>query len=133
MTRVQLKSGELLFSENADSDYMYYVESGKIEIFVVVNSETQILDTIEERNVFGELGLLLGQKRTANARASGPTKLVGINKAELFKRVQKDPKFATRMVRELASKLKEANQIIKNEIGMRRSLEISAGTRKGDS
>lgn len=127
MKQISLDTDELLFQENAPADLMYYVQKGEIQLFTVINGERKVLATIGEGDVFGELGLILGEQRTAAASATRPSKLVGMDRRELFARVQKDPQFAAKMVKRLAVKLHGANQVVKEQISLRRSIEITYG------
>lgn len=127
MKQITLDTDELLFQENAPADLMYYVQKGEIQLFTVINGERKVLATIAAGDVFGELGLILGEQRSAAAAATKPSQLVGMDRRELFARVQKDPQFAAKMVKRLAVKLHGANQVVKEQISLRRSIEITYG------
>jgi len=127
MKKVNLEKGETLFHENQESDVMYYVVSGEIEIFTIVNGEMLELDLVKEGDIFGEMGLLLNESRSATALAREYTVLAAISRAELFTRVQSDSAFALKMVQRLAHKLRTANRAIKEQLGEKRSLEIIYG------
>ncbi|THB65301.1 MAG: cyclic nucleotide-binding domain-containing protein [Spirochaetaceae bacterium] len=127
MKQLSLKAGEELLQENSTSDYMYFVIEGEIEIYVTLNGERNVLAHCPKGDEFGELGLLLQTKRTANAVAVKDTKLVAIDHDELMQKVQTDPQFAVRLVKKLAKKISDANYTIKEQISVRRSLEITYG------
>ena len=127
MKQITLDTDELLFQENAPADLMYYVQKGEIQLFTVINGERKVLATIAAGDVFGELGLILGEQRSAAAAATKPSQLVGMDRRELFARVHKDPQFAAKMVKRLAVKLHGANQVVKEQISLRRSIEITYG------
>lgn len=127
MKHITLEPDQMLFQENDSSDLMYYVREGEIRLFTIVNGEQKDLARIAAGDVFGELGLILGERRTAWAAATQPSRLVGMDRRELFMRIQKDPKFAARMVKRLAVKLHGANQVVKEEVSLRRSVEIAYG------
>lgn len=127
MAQITLAEGDILFRENESADYMYHVADGEIEVFTTVNGERNVLATFPKGDVFGELGLILGERRTATAVATQPTRLTAISQKELFVRIQRDPLFAARLVKRLAVKLHGANQVIKEQISERRSLEITYG------
>ncbi len=127
MKQIELKKGEELLQENSSSDYMYFVIEGEIEIYIMLNGEHNVLARIPKGDEFGELGLLLQTKRTANAVAAADSKLVALNHDELIQKIQDDPQFALRLVKKLAKKISDANYTIKEQISVRRSLEITYG------
>jgi putative ABC transport system ATP-binding protein len=73
----QLEPGQLIFVQGEQSDYVYVIESGQVEIFRAAADGTErILATLGAGEYFGELGPALGLPRSASARAGGPATLV---------------------------------------------------------
>ena len=64
-------------------DWVYIILSGSVEIFKTVGEKKTIIKVLGEDEIFGELGFLGGIKRTAGARAVGPTILGLIDRAFL--------------------------------------------------
>ncbi len=82
---VTLAAGQVLFSQGDDSDLVYVVESGEVEIFRTRESgEEEHLTVVKPGNYFGELGPLLNLPRAASARAATETQLTGYS-ARLFR------------------------------------------------
>ena len=86
---VSLAQGEILFRQGDDPDLVYVVESGRIGVF------RELADGGEEHRAdfgpgeyFGELGPMLSLPRSATARASEATKLVGYGQ-QSFRRWQR--------------------------------------------
>lgn len=133
MKEITLSSGELLFRENEPSDLMYIIQEGEIQIFTTLNGARLNLGTLPAGDMFAELGLILGTPRTASAEATVPTTLIGLTQAEFFQKVKTDATFAARLIKRLAVKLAGANELIKEEISVRTSLEIAYGRSGSDS
>lgn len=133
MKEITLSSGELLFRENEPSDLMYIIQEGEIQVFTTLNGARQNLGTFPAGDMFAELGLILGTPRTASAEATVPTTLIGLTQAEFFQKVKTDATFAARLIKRLAVKLAGANDLIKEEISVRTSLEIAYGRSGSDS
>lgn len=133
MKEITLSSGELLFRENEPSDLMYIIQEGEIQVFTTLNGSRLNLGTLPAGDMFAELGLILGTPRSASAEATVPTTLIGLTQAEFFQKVKTDATFAARLIKRLAVKLAGANELIKEEISVRTSLEIAYGRSGSDS
>lgn len=69
------RDGEIIFRENSPGDWVYIILSGSVEIFKTIGDKESVVKVLGPDEVFGELGFLGGIKRTAGARAVGPTTL----------------------------------------------------------
>jgi len=77
------EDGQVIFREGAPGDWIYTILSGSVEIFKNVDEKHIVIEILGEGEVFGELGFLGRIKRTAGARAIGPTTLGVIDRAFL--------------------------------------------------
>lgn len=77
------EDGQIIFREGAPGDWIYTILSGAVEIFKDVDDRHIVIEILGEGEVFGELGFLGRIKRTAGARAVGPTTLGVIDRAFL--------------------------------------------------
>lgn len=68
LEKVTFPSGTFVFSEGADADALYLLESGRVSVTVTAANDDRILTELEAPSHFGELGLLLS-RRTGSARA----------------------------------------------------------------
>lgn len=71
METQKFQHGEIIFREGEDSDFAYIVESGTVEIFKRLKQGTVLLATLGPGEIFGEMGLLSDQPRSASAAADG--------------------------------------------------------------
>lgn len=78
-TDVELATGEILFRQGDQSDVVYVVEAGEVEL---VRERADGGEEILARNgpgeYFGELGPMFGIRRSATARATMPSRLTGL-------------------------------------------------------
>ena len=73
----QLVPGQLLFSQGDQSDYVYVIESGEMEIFREgPDGSERVLTLLRPGDYFGELGPALGLPRNSSARAHTAATLV---------------------------------------------------------
>jgi uncharacterized protein (TIGR02266 family) len=69
--------GETIFKEGSSGDWVYVVQSGRVEISRTVKGEKLVIEELEQGDVFGEVGFIGGMGRIATAQALGET-TVGI-------------------------------------------------------
>ena len=70
---------EVLFNQGDDGNKAYMIVSGRLSVEVDKNEAGYMSDG----EVFGELALLLNQKRSATVKSIKPTELIEINKEGL--------------------------------------------------
>jgi putative ABC transport system ATP-binding protein len=76
---VQLASGETLFAQGDQSDLVYVVDEGLIELVRErADGTEEVLARHGSGEYFGELGPMFGIRRSATARAAAPSRLTGL-------------------------------------------------------
>src|SRR5262245_25089261 len=76
-----LTSGETLFRAGQPGDALFIVSQGAVELFATDTSGNKILfHTATRGEYFGELSLIDGGPRTANAVATEETELVAVDR-----------------------------------------------------
>jgi putative ABC transport system ATP-binding protein len=87
---VHLDAGELVFGQGDRSDLVYVVRAGGVRIFRErADGTEEHLTDIGAGGYFGELGPLLDLPRSASARATSPTELVGLGAQQFRARFQR--------------------------------------------
>ena len=105
--------GQILFLEGDDSQDLYILLSGKLD---VAKGRRKITEISEKGSVFGEMSFLLGEKRTATLKAASPVSTIRIPKDEIPRFLNEFPEVVKILARFLAQRLKETTQIV---FGMR--------------
>ncbi len=77
---VDFERGEVICEENTPGSEMYILESGAIDVIIKGNRVATIEDS---GTVFGEMALLLGEKRTATLKAKNTVVVTRIKKEDL--------------------------------------------------
>jgi CRP-like cAMP-binding protein len=95
-----------IFSNDDPGDCLYVVKSGQVNI---VRYGT-VLENVRAGGIFGEMALIDGAPRSANAIAAEPTELAPIDRTAFHYLVSRDPEFALRVMRLLAERLRRMNQ-----------------------
>ena len=91
MTEVKLKPGEVVIAEGEDGDYLYVVETGKLQCSKIFpgNTEPTNLIVYEPGGAFGELALLYNAPRAATITAIDECLLWGLDR-NTFNHIVKD-------------------------------------------
>ena len=84
---VTLAPNEVLFAQGDPGDLVYVVEEGEVEIVRVRDDRSEeLLAHIGPGRYFGELAPMFGIRRSATARATEPTRVVGLTVGEFRRR-----------------------------------------------
>ncbi len=86
----------------------YLILSGSVE----VSSDDKQLAKLEEGDFFGELAVLDGDRRTANATALEDTRCLLLTQWELKLAIRRNPDVAIAMLQELAKRLRKVESIL---------------------
>jgi len=106
---VTYKKGQILFLEGDDSQDLYVLVSGYLD---VIKGDTKITRITEKGSLFGEMSFLLGSRRTATVKAGTDVKTIRIPKEEITGFLNEFPEVASEISKILAQRLDESSQIL---------------------
>lgn len=105
--RRTLSDGQTLFTKGDPGEALYGVRRGRILIRTSTSSGKQLtLNVLGSGDVFGEIALLDGRPRTADAVASGPVELFMILRSDFQQLLQRQPEIAQRLIELLCERLR---------------------------
>jgi CRP-like cAMP-binding protein len=114
--RVRVRSyaaGETIFLMGSAGDSLMAVLSGSVRISVPSPDGKEIvLAIIQPREVFGEIALLDGKERTADARAIGPCTLAILERRDVLSFFSNHPQVWPKVVEVLCARLRNTDQHI---------------------
>jgi CRP-like cAMP-binding protein len=105
-----LAPGEVVFDEGDPADRLYVIRSGEVELVRENAARQRTVARLGPGDFFGELGVVLGEKRTARAVAVSQTSLIALDRDTLEAMIVDQPEIAIRMIRVLVSRLIEAER-----------------------
>jgi putative ABC transport system ATP-binding protein len=86
-TEVRLEAGEVLFEQGEAAALVYVVDEGEIELVRrLADGADELLALHGKGEYFGELGPMFGLRRSATARATKPSHLMGLPLSEFRSR-----------------------------------------------
>ncbi len=103
---VELPAGTVLFQKGDPCDSMYVVLEGMVAIKV---GDT-LLETIPPGGIFGEMALIDGAARSADAIAQSDAKLAEINEQRFMQLAQYNPYFTLEVLRITVARLRNKLQ-----------------------
>ncbi len=112
--RVSFGRGEMIFAEGDAGDALYLVERGRVRISKVLSGiGEEALAILGPGSVFGEMAVLDGGKRSANATAQEDVELLALDRDRFNALLLEDKDLAYQVlsviVRTLAARLREMN------------------------
>jgi ribosome-associated toxin RatA of RatAB toxin-antitoxin module/CRP-like cAMP-binding protein len=95
-----LKEGEVLVREGMADEHLYVIVSGVLGVVKNAGAAEQVtLNTLSAGDFAGELSWLDGAQRYASLMAMAPTRVIGLERAQLESLVDKDAQLIYRVMR----------------------------------
>jgi CRP/FNR family cyclic AMP-dependent transcriptional regulator len=105
-----LAPGETVFAEGDPGDKLCVIQSGEVELTRESASGQRVVARLGAGDFFGELGVVLGKRRTTRAVAVNNVRMLELDAATLEAMCLEQPEIAIRMIRVLVSRLIEAER-----------------------
>ena len=112
-----LRRGDVLFEEGSQPEHLYVVESGRIAIASKsIDGRESVFALMERGALFGEMGLLDGLGRSAEARALEPSQVLEIPYAPVRAAFDEDPELLWGVVALLAGRLRSMDVALADSV-----------------
>lgn len=113
------EQGEVVFVEDSLGDSMYLIESGQVKVSVNTgeNEPEKVINYLGPGNFFGEMALILNQRRTATVTVTIDADLWMLRKADMDELLADHPEIALQITRELSRRLSDVVTDIKKRPG----------------
>jgi len=106
---VLFEDGEVIFREDEESDYLYYIVAGSMEVF----RKGELISYIGPDDLFlGEMSFLLSNVRSATVKAKGQCVLVPVSKHAFVNIIKQQPHYGIFLARLLAGRLERLNTYV---------------------
>jgi predicted acylesterase/phospholipase RssA/CRP-like cAMP-binding protein len=105
LQKVHLENDEVVFSEGSLGDSMYLIESGQVKVSVTTGKIEKIINYLGPGNFFGEMALLLDQRRTATVTVTIDADLWMLRKVDLDELLVDHPEIVLEITKELSRRL----------------------------
>ena len=108
-TKLLLIEEETLFSQGDEGSDAYMIVSGRMNVFV----DKKRVGSMTDGEVFGELALLLNQRRSATIITLTPTELIQITKDDLNRIIDSASEETKKMIMQLCEALSKREEFQK--------------------
>jgi len=117
-----LAKDEVVFHEGDTGDHVFLVRTGQLKVRISAPSGREFLLAIKSAGeLIGELAAIDGRARSATAQAMVPSELVVLSAADFLASLERDPKLALVLLRQLSEQIRTAS--------LRTAARASANTR----
>jgi CRP/FNR family transcriptional regulator, cyclic AMP receptor protein len=122
----QVRRGEVLFSKGDDGSTLIAVVSGSIKICVPSTEGKEIvLNLIHASEVFGEISLLDGQPRTANAAAMADGEILTLDRREFIPFLRQNPDVMLTLLAVLCSRLRRTSEQVEDVLFLELNIRLA--------
>ena len=113
----RFKNGQLIFQRGDEGGSMMAVVDGRVRISIASEDGREIvLNIVESGGVFGEIAMLDGRGRTADAYAMGECRLLVLHMRDVMPLLEREPKLAVRLLQILCERVRHANGICESVV-----------------
>ena len=117
MSRASYKAGDTIFLEREPGDALYVVESGSVRIWVRDGESNQVtLSELSADDFFGEMSVLDGGKRSANATAITDVTLKRLRREQFQNFLLEHPQAALAVIQGIGERLRQTNLLVSQRV-----------------
>jgi CRP/FNR family cyclic AMP-dependent transcriptional regulator len=117
LTSKQVTSGEQLFHKGDSGDAMYLIESGRVRISIRDEDGKEVtLAELAQGDFFGEMALIDGRRRSADARVFEDASLAVLSRKAFLSFVRSSPDVALVMLSALTDRLRRTDEILRGRV-----------------
>ena len=106
MEKITYNSGQYVFKAGDNSDKVFLLMEGEVGIFLPTNETQQPNHKIEINEIFGEMGVIEGKLRMADARCLSAATIMAISKDQFEKKIESSDPFIRGLIRILSSRVR---------------------------
>ena len=121
------KADTFLFHAGEPGNAMYLIERGKVRICVqAIDGHEVTLTELGRGDFFGELVLLDGQRRSADARVAEDARLAVLSRDHFLSFMRSNPNVALEMLTALANRLRRTDELVRHSVTRNVNVEEAA-------
>ena len=106
MEKISYNTGQYIFKAGDQSDKVFLLIQGEVGIFLPTNETQKPNHKIEVNEIFGEMGVIEGKLRMADARCLSSSTIMAISKDQFEKKIEGSDPFIRGLIRILSSRVR---------------------------
>ena len=124
---IDCKAKTSLFRAGDEGDAMYLIERGKVRICVQgTDGRDMTLTELGRGDFFGEMALLDGQRRSADAIVAEDARLAVLSREHFLSFVRSSPDVALELLTALANRLRHTDELLRHSVTRNVNVEEAA-------
>ncbi|HEX5490169.1 MAG TPA: DUF1003 domain-containing protein [Candidatus Udaeobacter sp.] len=124
---IDLKAGSVLFYAGDEGNAMYLIEHGTVRICVRAKDGHEVtLTELHRGDFFGEMALLDGKPRSADARVAEDARLAVLSREHFLSFVGNNPNVALEMLTALTNRLRHTDELLRHSATRNVNVEDAA-------
>ncbi len=124
---IDCKENTFLFRTGDEGDAMYLIELGKVRICVKgADGREMTLTELSRGDFFGEMALLDGQRRSADAIVAEEARLAVLSREHFLSFMRSSPNVALEMLTALANRLRHTDELLRRSATRNVNVEEAA-------
>jgi CRP/FNR family cyclic AMP-dependent transcriptional regulator len=124
---IDCKAKTRLFRAGDEGDAMYLIERGKVRICVQgTDGRDMTLTELSRGDFFGEMALLDGQRRSADAIVAEDARLAVLSREHFLSFVRSSPDVALELLTALANRLRHTDELLRHSVTRNVNVEEAA-------
>ena len=127
LTMRDVPAGTSLFHRGEPGDAMYLIENGRVRISLKdTDGHDATLAEMNDGDFFGEMSLLDGHARSADATTSADCRLAVLSRADFRSFLRKDPDIALGILTALTHRLRRTDDLLRHRVSRNANEEEAA-------
>lgn len=123
----QVRSGTELFHHGDTGDAMYLIETGRVRIHVIDTTGHDVtLAELAGGDFFGEMALLDGKPRSADATVLADSRLAILSRDDFLSFVRQNPDVALEMLSAVTDRLRRTDELLRQRVSRNANEEEAA-------
>jgi CRP/FNR family transcriptional regulator, cyclic AMP receptor protein len=124
---IDCRAGAFLFRAGEQGDAMYLIERGKVRICVRATDGHEVtLTELGRGDFFGEMALLDGQRRSADAIVAEDARLAVLSREHFLSFLRSTPNVALEMLTAVANRLRHTDELLRHSATRNVNVEEAA-------
>ena len=128
-----ITQGQPIFRAGESGDALYLIENGRVRISVEdAEGDEVTLAELAQGDFFGEMAILDGKPRSADATTLADTRLAVLSREDFIAFVQRNPNVALEMLAALTTRLRQTDEMLRQRVSRNANVEAEARLTNAD-
>jgi CRP/FNR family transcriptional regulator, cyclic AMP receptor protein len=112
MERKMFRKGDVIIEKGSPDTCAYIIESGNVEVSDLVNDKKIVFGVLVKGQIFGEMGLVEDQPRSATVTAVEDVQLAELNRDSFNELFERKPKVLLPIIKAIFERLRTVNKVL---------------------